>query len=897
MVTVPWSIGRDLIRRRRGSGESPARRSLYVCALGAIGYWIAGFVAPGVGSTWWLGGVPALLIVAVLARGWMCRVAMGAAVVLLAAGWYAARVNERAGASLAWVVEDEVGASADPVLATVRGVVVDVPRELERSRGALGKFSRAGEAVGFTMSLSGVEGNGGVVSGASGELRVRVEGAPGAMPAWLRPGAPVRVSGKLRPVSPANNPGEPDWLALAAQEGRVGELEVPSVTLVEAREGAGWAEGARAWWYGLIGAMHERCLAAIDGPARGAASAQSAQAREERALLGALLLGERDSALGGVNAAFTRLGLVHLVAISGFNLAIMASFAMFLLRFSGDRGWMEPAIVALLVVGYMLVLPAQAPILRAGVLVLVLLIADASGRRYDRATLLGWIACVLLIVRPMDAWSLGFQLSFGIVAALLLLGDTMHHRLWGVPLRGLTPEWRAHGRRAWEGWWWRWIPALGRWVARGMRAQISASVLAWGVSMPILACHTGQIGLLTPLLTLVVLPITVVVLWGGYLALLVGLAIPFAAGTASGVLDAMARLLVQVVMLLDRVPGASVQMPRISVWWAIAGVGGTAYLVLRGSRRDGWSWAIVLALAAWLGGEMYFGTRLGPGVALRIDSLAVGDGSCHLIRRGGEATLWDCGSLTTGVGVRLVPQALRSLGVRSVPTVVVTHAHIDHFAALPDIAEQLHVRRVYLPAQFDRYAATHPGTAPAELLADLARRGIAVFTLGKGETVELAGLSASVLWPERAREFRDTNDSSIVVMLPVLCGKVERRVLLTGDASREALANLLPDQSRGAQATGVDALSTEEQTGGLRRSALRADVLELPHHGAYIEPAVELVRVVDPSVVVQSTGARRAADRRWEGALRGKTWYATPRSGSVWVEIRLDGTIVSGSYR
>ncbi len=897
MVTVPWSIGRDLILRRRGSGEPPARRSLYVCALIGIGYWLAGFVAPGVGATWWLGGAPVLLIIAVLTRGWVCRVALSVAVLLLAAGWYGARVNERAGASLAWTVEEEVGASADPVLGTVRGVVVDSPQELERSRGALGKFSRAGEAVGFTIALSGVEGNGGVVSDVSGELRVRVEGAPTLMPAWLRPGVAVRISGKLRPVRPASNPGEPDWPALAAQEGRIGELEVPNATLLETREPAGWVEGARARWYGAIGAMHERCQLAIDGPKSAVDSPKEKRAREARALLGALLLGERDGALGEVNAAFTRLGLVHLVAISGFNLAIMASFAMFLLRFSGDRGWMEPAIVALLVVGYMLVLPAQAPIVRAGVLVLVLLIADASGRRYDRATLLGWIACVLLIVRPLDAWSLGFQLSFGIVAALILMGDTMHHRLWGVPLRGLTPEWQAHGRRAWEGWWWRWIPALWRWLARFMQTQISASVLAWAVSMPIIACHTGQLGLLTPLMTLVVLPMTVVVLWGGYLALLAGLVIPGAAGIAGGVLDAMARLLVDVVLLLDRVPGASVLMPRVSAWWAIAGVGGAAYLVMRGSNRDRWSWVIVIGLAGWLSGEMYFGTRLGSDVALRIDSLAVGDGSCHLIRRGGEATLWDCGSLTTGLGERLVPQALRELGVRTVPTVVVTHAHIDHFAALPDIVEQLHVRRVYLPAQFERYAKTHPGTAPAELLADLAKRNIEVLTLGKGERVELAGLSASVLWPERDREFHDTNDSSIVAMLAVRCGETERRVLLTGDAAREALANLLPDQSRGAQAPGAEVVSEQVQTGGERRSALRADVLELPHHGAYIEPAVELVRVVDPSVVVQSTGARRAADRRWVNVMNGKAWYATPRSGAVWVEIRSDGTLVSGSFR
>ena len=80
MVTVPWSIGRDLIERR--AGEPPARRSLYACALLGIGYAVAGFGAPGVHSAWWLGGAPLMLIVALLAQGWACRVALGAAVAL-----------------------------------------------------------------------------------------------------------------------------------------------------------------------------------------------------------------------------------------------------------------------------------------------------------------------------------------------------------------------------------------------------------------------------------------------------------------------------------------------------------------------------------------------------------------------------------------------------------------------------------------------------------------------------------------------------------------------------------------------------------------------------------------------------------------------------------------------
>ena len=877
MVTVPWSIGRDLVERTRGSGDPPARRSLYACGFLIIGYWLAGFVLPAIGSAWWLGGAPVLLIVALLARGLACRVALGLAVLLLGAGWYAARINERPRDSPAWMVEEESD-GADPVLATVRGVVVDVPREMDRARGLLGRFSRDEPAIGFTLALSGVEDTQGRVTPAAGELRVSVEGTKRSVPELLRQGVTLRISGRIRPVRAPSNPGEPDWPALAAQEGRIGTFAVPNPSLLEARNADGWAESVRSKWHGVLGAMHTRCLAAIEAP--GAALQPGKETQRARALLGALLLGERDAALEDVNTAFARLGILHLVAISGFNLMIMAAFASMFLRLFGDRHWLEPVVVGLLVIGYMLVLPAQAPILRAGVLVIALLVTEASGRRYDRATVLGWIACIMLIVRPMDAWSLGFQLSFGIVAALLLMGTTVHHRIWGVPLRGLTPEHVAHGRRAWAGWWWRWVPWVCKKMVSGVKHQVSAGVLAWAISIPIIACHTGQIGVLTPLMTLIVLPLTVVVLWAGYAVLLVVVLIPSAAGIAAGLLEWPARFLVGVVMWLDQIPGASLQLPTVSVAWTIAGVAGAAYLLMRGARKDVWSWGIAVGLAAWFGAEMYLRTRLPPSVEVRIDSLAVGDGSCYLIRRGDQAALWDCGSLSTGVGERLIPQAMRALGVRSVPTVVVTHAHIDHFAGLPDVVEQLHVERVYVPAQLERYATSNPGTASAELLAELGKRAVRVLTLGQGESVELAGITASVLWPPREREFRDTNDSSIVAMLPVrVGGGAERRVLLTGDAAREALANLLP--------SGADSPA----------GRLRADVLELPHHGAYIEPAVELLRVVDPSVVMQSTGPRRAADRRWDALMVGRAWYATPRRGASWVEIGSDGTITSGSYK
>jgi competence protein ComEC len=403
------------------------------------------------------------------------------------------------------------------------------------------------------------------------------------------------------------------------------------------------------------------------------------------------------------------------------------------------------------------------------------------------------------------------------------------------------------------------------------------------VSIPIIAFHTGQVGLLAPIMTLIVLPLTIIVLWGGYLALLIGVVIPSAAAITGGILDALAGLLVNVVMTLDRIPLASFSLPRLTIVWTLAAVAGVIYLILRGSRRDRWSWAIVGVLAAWLAVEVLLGPRFAARAPLRIDTLSVGDGSCHLIRSGSEVMLWDCGSLNTNLGERALPRAIRSLGAWKVPTVVVTHAHIDHFSALPDMIDPLGIERVIVPPQLARAADSDPKSAPGILLAELARRGVRIESLAKGDHLQIAGHDAEIRWPPAAQDFRNPNDSSLVAMIEVPAGSATRRVLLTGDASREALANLLPDQSRATQAARV--------------STLTADILELPHHGAYIEPAVEFLHLVNPTYVLQSTGPRRAADTRWNPHMDGRTWYCTPRSGAAWIEIAPDGMIRSGSLR
>jgi ComEC/Rec2-related protein len=744
---------------------APSRRPALALACLVLGYALARAVGEagqaGLGL-WALGAGAGLAMLALLLRGRACRGVLAMALVLGAAGWFDLRVWSRPADDVARAAQTSTPRS--PAIVTLRGVVLEHPRSAGPPRGRLGPaIAREQQAPGsltFRVRVSGVEPDAGARP-ASGVVRVRVQ-SDEPLPAWLVGGAGVRLTGVLGPVAPALNPGEPAWELLAAQHGLSGDLDVSGPALLSERSDLSVAERVAAGFVALRSRLHERALAAVRpglSPDEAAAGRDRVdRLRQARALLASLLLGERDPALRDVSEAFTRLGLLHMVAISGFNLAVMAGSAVFLLRLTGDRGPLEPLLIAVLVLAYLLVLPPQSPILRAGLLVLALLLSEALGRRYDRLSVLAWCALILLIWRPLDVWDLGFQLSFGVVAALLLLGDRFNTLLFGQPLLGVLRPHRRPGPPGWLDW----VPGALAWARTSLKATVSASVLAWLVSTPVVIVHTGLISPLAIVSGLLILPLTVVLLWVGYGAMLLGTLVPPAAGVASVILDALAHALVASVLLLERLPLTSAHLPAVWTAWGAVAVGVVVWLVLRPPRRVV-AVSAVLGVLGLLAAQVIVGPRVAGAGPLRVDALAVGEGSCTLVRSAGRAVLIDAGSRTSGLGERTIPQALRALGAWRVPTVIITRPTLDAFSALPDLIDPLGIVEVYVPPALPVAARAAPWSAGAAVLDELAARGVRVRTLEPGAAIPLGPASIAVQTPPPGTLFKTPGDAAVVL--------------------------------------------------------------------------------------------------------------------------------------
>jgi competence protein ComEC len=544
------------------------------------------------------------------------------------------------------------------------------------------------------------------------------------------------------------------------------------------------------------------------------------------------------------------------LTISGFHLAVMALVTLTLVRLTGDRGWLEPTIVAALVLGYSMIVPPNSPVLRSALMVLLLLASEACGRRYDRLTILFWIGVVVVLVRPLDLWSLGFQLTFGLTALLYAVVPVFESRVVGPQVFGTKPGTVGAGQR------------LGR-VVRG---AVAINFSCWLAAAPAILFRTGLASPIAVLAGVIVGPLVVVVLWCGYVALLLGMIEPRIAGWLGVLVRPTARWTTEVAVWLDRVPWGSMRLPPVS--WAWAAVT-TAVLIVW--LRQGWwrrsrGWLITGMLGVWLAIE-WSGTGMRASVGTRIDMLGVGDGSCLLVRSGRDAILWDAGSLTAGLGAREIPTALRRLGAWRVPTVVITHPDLDHYGLLPDLIGPLGVENVVLGQRFlDRATGAESGPE-AYLLNELSRRGVRVDIAGGGARLALGSREVVFLSPRAGAPYGRDNEHSLVAKV-VARGSGDIALadaVLTGDVSSEAVGDLLRSHP-----------------------TLGARVMELPHHGSADSRAIEWVGRVSPWVVLQSTGPTRVDDPRWAIVRSGREWHCTAVEGAVWAEVGVDGSVRAG---
>lgn len=677
----------------------------------------------------------------------------------------------------------------------------------------------------------------------------------------IRAGETLLIAGRVEPFEGPQNPGEFDARLWARAEGLAGALWVEDPALVERVVGeddapaAGRLSSTRSWLSSRLAAL--RAASREFGDQALERGLPTGVDPDIRSLLRAMFLGRRDAALAELESAFRRTGTMHLVAISGFNMAVLAAGATWCFtRIGGARRGHVLAVV-IVILSYLAIVNAAPAVLRAGVMILVAAVAQALGRGWSRQGVIATSALLLLLIDPAQLFNAGFQLSFAVVAALAFLAPALRARCFGartLHASTLTAYLRERGRDA-----------------------IAAAGAAWIASTPITAWHFGIVSPLAAPLSLLLMPLATVLLLTGYLKMALTPLSPLLAVVSGVPVAALGSAFAGLVRGADGLPGAVVHVSAPGPIWCAFAATAMVVAVLGRSRR-----ARRLGVAASLGAAavLFWPMRpawLGRGVpALRLDMLAVGDGTCIALRSGGQTVLFDAGSTSLSRGARTIVPALRALGVRSLDAIVVSHPNLDHYAAIPELIQEFEVGEVIVGESLLRAAgplrglALEPHTAETPVAATRAALHLAgvPLTLGRaGLERRFGDTTWEWLHPAEGFQARRINSTSQVIRVTIGA----RSLLLCGDIEEEAIA----------------VLSSQ--------SLPPCDILELPHHGSWRAAAGDLVEALEPAIVLQSTGPARLSRDAWATRLTRSTRLMTARDGALWVEIDRAGAMTNGA--
>ncbi len=136
------------------------------------------------------------------------------------------------------------------------------------------------------------------------------------------------------------------------------------------------------------------------------------------ALMGGLLLGDRNSFSADFKDAMKGSGTTHLIALSGFNITILVNaIALVLGSFLSRK--LRFALSIIIIVLFIVMVGAEASVVRAGIMGALLLLAKESGRIYSPKNAIAFAGFSMTIWDPNNVFDIGFILSFVSLAGIV----------------------------------------------------------------------------------------------------------------------------------------------------------------------------------------------------------------------------------------------------------------------------------------------------------------------------------------------------------------------------------------------------------------------------------------------------------------------------------------------
>lgn len=619
-------------------------------------------------------------------RGWPAWAPLGALIFVQVHGWQLAKTYESP------LRKELLALPARPHPMTMRARLLPWMDAAELD---------AGSAVGKLAVLS----LGGRQIAAEGAV-VRV-----SLPAGFvleKPGL-YEVSGTLSLPQPPMNPGQLDPVEFSLRNGWVAWVRADVVRLIQEES---WAPA----FHLLLQA--EACRQWITRSLSRGIEEQP----EDIAVLMAMALGASEAAGDDVEDAFRDSGTLHIFAVSGLHVVMLAVVISMGLRLFGLGKSRSAWVVILLVFAYAYITGWRPSAARAAIMIAIVLGALHWNRLPDVQNSLGCALLLLLLWDPHQLFMPGFQLSFLVLWSIAAFATPLTELLrpW-VELDPFLPSSLAK----WHHW-------FGRWLRRQFAGLACTSLAAWLGSLPLTLGHFHTLTPVGLVANLVLVPAS-------------GLSIGFscvsliAAGLGLGWVQSLANSI-------------NALLAQFMVWSA------TAFAALPGAN-------VTL--------DLRFESEPPP-MALHVFHVSAGGSAAHL-RAGDSQWLIDTGNIKPWR--RVVRPYLRQAGINHLDGLVLTHRDAAHSGAAL-MALNYDVGRV-ISSLHEPWALDAGPNIFDDLAASVKPDGSIWHRHQAGDVIRLPGeVRLEVLYPAFS-DLQDLSDNRALVLMIHLG---QTRVLWLGDA-------------------------------------------------------------------------------------------------------------------
>ncbi|MCI7129357.1 MAG: DNA internalization-related competence protein ComEC/Rec2 [Lachnospiraceae bacterium] len=552
---------------------------------------------------------------------------------------------------------------------------------------------------------------------------------------------------------------------------------------------------------------------------------------QEAGILSTMATGEKAFLDGSVRALFQRVGISHMLAISGMHISMIGMGIYTLLRKGMHSYVCCGLLTASMIVSYGTMIGMGVSASRAIGMFLIYLIAQCVGRGYDTCSALAVLVSLLLVENPFLLHDVSFQFSFLAVFAVVTAA---------MVLPG-----KEDGRRLYY-----------------MVYPVYMALLLQLFTLPLVAYYYYEVPVYAIFINLLLLPYLGVVLGAGLIGGCVGCVGSFFTACARFLLLPCRIILsvyIYVCGIVEKWPFSSVicGQPSERKLWVYYSLLAGVLLVLehekrrraacRGEEKKGTKGSCCFLF----GGSMLLFALLlhAPAGGFEIDYLDVGQGDGSMLRTDeGVVCFVDGGSTDVSkVGAYRILPFLKSKGIRKVDYWILSHLDEDHVNGFYEVLESGYPigtvvvsermpedeAKAYLEHMLAQYEVPLVTVCAGEVM-QMQKRGAADgFFVGKKEKPDRGtaghdpGAKLRFLSPDKTTPVYDGNGASLVFLYE----DVHVRALWTGDI-------------------GADQEKWMLANGGLSE----IDLYKAAHHGSKYSNTEEYLKVLSPKLSIISCG-------------------------------------------